>query len=137
LRKVGYLTDAVGFDSILVDPEEIKNLFDKPKVPEFTAIETAVRLRTAPKVIRGLAKRKLLNAIHKKNRMSGGMSMRFTEYAIAQFNAEFVSLFHLAREAGRRTARIKRELEAQGVFPAKETDGLIATFYRRSDLASL
>lgn len=137
LRKIGYLIDAVGFDSILVDPGEIKGLFGKPTVPGFTAVEVAAQLRTTPKVIRELAKRKLLEAIHAKNRMSGGMSMRFTQSAIDRFNAEFVSLFHLAREACRRTDRVKRGLEAKGVLPAWETDGLIVTFYRRSDLASL
>lgn len=109
----------------------------KPTIPGFTAVEVAAQLRTTPKVIRELAKRKLLEAIHAKNRMSGGMSMRFTQSAIDRFNAEFVSLFHLAREACRRTDRVKRGLEAKGVFPAWETDGLIVTFYRRSDLASL
>jgi hypothetical protein len=49
---------------------------------------------------------------------------------IERFEAEFVTLFAMAKQQGRYFRVVKKELEAAGVKPAFERDEVGATFYR-------
>lgn len=51
---------------------------------------------------------------------------------VERFEAEFVSLFALARQQGRHHMAVKKE--AAGVKPALDPEKIGATFYRRADL---
>jgi hypothetical protein len=55
---------------------------------------------------------------------------------IERFKAEYVSLFLLARGCGKHMPVLLRELQAQGVQPAPELDGVGATFFKRSEVPS-
>jgi hypothetical protein len=52
---------------------------------------------------------------------------------VARFEAEFVSLFALAKEQGRHFRAVKKELEAAGTKPAFDPEKMGATFYQRAD----
>lgn len=137
LSKVGLLSDTIGIEAILVDPDEIMAMFDEFDVPGRSPVDVATTLKTSAPIVRELVKRKLIHASLGKSRMTGKILMRVTDDAVEQFTTQFVSLFHLAKDSGRGGKLLKRELAAKGIFPAKETEGLSATFYRRSDLPSL
>jgi hypothetical protein len=47
--------------------------------------------------------------------------------------AEFVSLFAMARQQGRHHMAVKKELDAAGVKPALDPETVGATFYRRRE----
>jgi hypothetical protein len=51
-----------------------------------------------------------------------------------RFEAEYVSLFVLAKQQGRHFRAVKKEVEAAGVKPAMDPEMIGATFYRRSRL---
>jgi hypothetical protein len=54
---------------------------------------------------------------------------------VERFEAEFVSLFVLAKQQGRHFRAVRKELEAVGVKPAMDLEEIGATFYRRAALA--
>jgi hypothetical protein len=134
LRNIAVQPDTPGFNSVLVDPEEIKSLLDKAAVPVLSVVQVAERLECDGNRIRFLATRKVLDATFVKNRMSGRNGMNFAKTAIDRFDAEFVSLPKLARTQGRNPQSVRAELRKKGIAPFAAPDGSNTWFYRRSEL---
>ena len=53
---------------------------------------------------------------------------------VERFEAEFVSLFALAKQRGKHFRAVKKEIEATGAKPAMDPDEVGATFYRCSQI---
>lgn len=53
---------------------------------------------------------------------------------VERFEAEFVSLFTLARQQGRHHMAVKKDVAAAGVKPALDPKEVQATFYRRNQV---
>lgn len=53
---------------------------------------------------------------------------------VERFEAEYVSLFVLAKQQGRHFRAVKKDIEAAGVKPAMAPETVGATFYRKAFL---
>lgn len=84
--------------------------------------------------IRRIADRGLIKCTRYIDPLTGRKKMVLLTSDLERFDAEFVTLFNLARPMRRQPSQLCAELTAQGILPAKETIGVGATFYRRSDL---
>jgi hypothetical protein len=134
LRWVGRRTDRSGLDALLVNPEDLKLVMNRPTDDGLSAFDAAKSLRLAPAVLRRLAERKIVGSFRVRDPMTGHVKLRFARAEIDRFASEYVSLFNLGRTLRQNAARVRKDLNARGVKPAQETLGLNAIFYRRSDL---
>lgn len=101
-----------------------------------TSQALAERLRVADKVTRKLiacGHLRTVTAINPVNRCP--VTIVPTE-EIERFEAEFVTLFSIARQQGRHHLAVKKDIEAAGVKPAMTPEKVGATIYRRSDIAA-
>ncbi|MDB5566353.1 MAG: hypothetical protein JWP84_2919, partial [Tardiphaga sp.] len=134
LPWVGFRKDVRGVASLRVNPEDVSRLLAR-KVPEGVhAFEAGTFLKIAPPVIRRIADRGLIKGTRYIDPLSGRTKMVLSTSDLERFDAEYVTLFNLARPMRRQPSQLRAELSAQGILPAKETIGVGAAFYRRSDL---
>ncbi|WP_441255872.1 TniQ family protein [Tardiphaga sp. 285_C5_N1_2] len=134
LPWVGSRNDVRGVASIRVNPGDVSQLLARQVPIGVHAFEAGTYLKIAPPVIRRIADRGLIKGTCYVDPLSGRKKMVLSTDDIERFNAEYVTLFNLARAMRRQLSQLRAELTAQGILPAKETIGVGATFYRRSDV---
>lgn len=125
-----------GYMAVLVDVRDVRGMVRGADLPGLTSQALADRLRVADKVTRKLiagGHLRTVTAINPVNRCP--VAIVPTE-DIERFEAEFVTLFALARQQGRHHMAVKKELDAAGVKPALDPEQIGATIYRRCDLAA-
>lgn len=122
-----------GYMSLLVDVEEIRALVRGADHGGFTGKALQARLQTTDRVTRNLiagGHLKTETVIHPINRCPTAI---VTAEEVERFEAEYVSLFVLAKQQRRHFRAVKKDIEAGGVKPAMDPDVVGATFYRRKD----
>lgn len=134
LARKWKLARARGYMSLLVDVEEVRALVRGADHGGFTGEALQDRLQTTDRVIR-----KLITGGHLKtetviNPINRCPTVIVTAAEVARFEAEYVSLFVLAKQQGRHFRAVKKEIEAAGIKPAMNPDEVGATFYRREKM---
>ncbi|EHR03026.1 TniQ family protein [Bradyrhizobium sp. WSM471] len=136
LTRKARLASERGYMALLVDVEEVRALVRGADLGGLTSQALADRLRVADKVTRKLiagGHLRTATAINPVNRCP--VAIVPTE-DVERFEAEFITLFALARQQGRHHMAVKKELLAAGVKPALDPEKVGASFYRRRALAS-
>lgn len=131
-RKAQFVSER-GYMAVLVDVEEVRALVRGADLPGLTSQALADRLRVADRVTRKLiagGHLRTTTAINPVNRCP--VTIVPTE-DVERFEAEFVTLFAIARQQGRHHMAVKKELKAAGVKPAMDPKEIGATIYRRAD----
>lgn len=136
LSRNARLTSERGYMSVLVDVEEVRALVRGADLDGLASQALAERLRVADKVARKLIAGGHLPTVTAVNPVNRCPVAIVPTEDIERFEAEFVTLFALARQQGRHHLLVKKQLEAAGVKPAMDPDQVGATFYRRRDLAA-
>ncbi|MHC2280402.1 hypothetical protein ACVME8_007045 [Bradyrhizobium diazoefficiens] len=134
-RKARLVTER-GYMAVLVDVEEVRALVRGADLDGLTSQALADRLRVADKVTRKLIAGGHLRTITAVNPVNRCPVTIVPTEEVERFEAEFVTLFALARQQNRHHMAVKNELEAAGVKPAMKPEKVAATIYRRSDLAA-
>ncbi|WP_315810669.1 TniQ family protein [Bradyrhizobium sp. SZCCHNR3107] len=136
LRWVGRHLGRSGYDSILVDINEIR-LFVRPNPSADLPFGKARKLlKTNDRALLTLLEIGAIQSKTMPNPVGGQLQRRIPLTELTRFDSTYVSLHRLWREAGvaMTMASFRRELDSRGVRPAPELSGAAATFYRRSDL---
>jgi hypothetical protein len=130
LTRKAQITGERGYMSVLLNIEEVRALVSGADLGGLTSQALADRLRVADKVTRKLIAGGHLRTITAINPVNRCPVVIVPTEDIERFEAEFVTLFTLARQPGRHFRKVKQELNAAGVEPAIERDEVGATFYR-------
>jgi len=131
LKWKGRLAGERGYMSLLVDVEEVRALVRGADHGGFTASALQDRLQTADRAIRKLTAGGHLKTVTVVNPINRCPTLVVPNEEVERFEREYVSLFALAKQQGRHFRVVKKELEADGVKPAKDPEKVGATFYRR------
>lgn len=137
LRWIGYREDLRGLASLIVHPQDVIDAFCLPHLDGMTVAEVSAKLHIHPMVVRELIKRNLLKASSKLHPVNNRPSLRIAPSELERFDAEYTTLFNLARQLKLdHHLKLKAILADRGIHPAEETIGLDTTFYKRLDLQS-
>lgn len=136
LTRKGALAGERGYMSLLVDVEELRALVRGADHGGLTAEALAERLQTRPHVIRKLMIAGHLKAVTVINPVNRCPITAVPQEDVERFEAEFVSLFTIARQQGRHHMAVKKDLEAAGVEPAFDPETVGATIYQLSEVAN-
>lgn len=134
LKRKVRLADERGYMSLLVDVEEVRALVRGAEPGGLSAEALGGRLQTRPHVVRKLIAAGHLESETVINPVNRCPMTVVPTAAAEQFEAEFVSLFAIARQQGRHHMAVKKELTAAGVKPAMDPEKVGATFYRRAQI---
>ncbi|MCK8780801.1 TniQ family protein [Rhizobium sp. NTR19] len=124
-----------GFDSIFVDPLEVKAAFHAASPPGITFQCTERMLGTTTKTVRRLAAAGLLKTVVADNPLHRTPQTYILPAALEDFQRAYISLFEYAKGRGQ-IALVKKRLAEGGMVPAFEEPGA-ATFYRREGLPGI
>lgn len=127
-RKVGEF----GFDSIYVDPLEVKIAIRASSPPGITFQCAERMLGTTTRTVRRLAAAGLLKTVVADNPLHRTPQTYILPAGLEDFRRTYISLFEYASGRGQ-IALVKKRLAEDGIVPAFEETGS-ATFYRRKDL---
>jgi hypothetical protein len=119
-----------GYCAVLVDVRDVRGLVRGADHGGLTGVEIKDRLSTTTKVVAALkhGHLKTETVVNPVNRCPITV---VPAAEVKRFEAEFVSLFALARQQGRHHMAVKKELDAAGVRPALDPGKVGATFYQR------
>jgi hypothetical protein len=131
------LVGELGYMSVLVDVEEIRALVRGPDHGGFTAVALKDRMRMHDGTIRKLMAAGHLKTATVVNPINRCPTVIVPAEELERFEAEFVSLFALARQQKRHHMAVKKELDAAGIKPALDPKKIGATFYRRNEVTDL
>lgn len=134
LTRKAQLAGERGYMAVLVDLEEIRALVRGADLGGLGSQALAERLRVADKVTRKLIASGHLRTVTAINPVNRCPVAIVPIEEIERFEAEFVSLFALAKQRGAHFRAVKKELDAAGVKPAFDPEEVGATFYRRGCL---
>jgi hypothetical protein len=136
LRWVGRHVSAAGLASLLVYAEDVTSALALERAPPegMSAPDASRKLGIPVAIFRELAARNIVAGREVREPLSGRIWLRFSVSELDRFSFEYVSLYKLSKGLGRKSTRVRRELEAQGVMPAPGMDGLSSIFYRRADV---
>lgn len=130
----GHRLDLKGFDSLVVKLDEIKALVRGAEVDGLFTVP-AIRLLQVPReTLCQIAQRGVIKTIRAIDPVNRRSKMLFPHAELERFRSEFISLYHLAKTSGHSGQVLRKQLAAQGVYPAEELAGVGATFYRKSEL---
>lgn len=121
--------------SLLLDVKEVKAATRGPEHGGLTGLQLKDRLSTTTRVVAALIKHRHLRTEIVFNPISGCPTIVDMPEELDRFEAEYISLFVIARQLGRHFEVVKNELTAAGVLPALDPEALGATLYRRSDIS--
>jgi hypothetical protein len=136
LERKWRLAGERGYMSILVDVEEIRALVRGPDHAGLTGLEIKDKLSTTAKVAAALIKHGHLATITVVNPVNRCPTVIVPAEKVERFEREYISLFTLAKQQGRRFRKVKQKLDAADIRPALDPEKVGATFYRRTDLIS-
>lgn len=134
LTRKARLDSERGYMALLVDVEEVRALVRGADPGGFSAEALGARLQTRPHVIRKLIAAGHLASETVTNPVNRCPMTVVPTAAAERFEAEFVTLFTIARHQGRHHMTVKKELEAAGMKPAMKPEKIGATIYRRRDI---
>jgi hypothetical protein len=124
-----------GFDSIFVDPLEVKVAFHAASPPGITFQCTERMLGTTTKTVRRLAAAGLLKTVVADNPLHRTPQTYILPAGLEDFQRTYISLFEYAKGRGQ-IALVKKRLADDGIVPVFEEPGA-ATFYRREGLPGI
>jgi hypothetical protein len=128
------LTSERGYMSLLLDVEEVRALVRGPDHGGLTGLQIKDRLSTTAAVAAALIKHGHLPAVTVINPINRCPIVVVMPDQVDRFDAEYVSLFAIARKRGLHHMVVKKALTAAGVQPALDPRVIGATFYRRSGI---
>ena len=131
---VGKLACERGYLAVLVDLDEIRAKVRGHDPGGLTRRPASLRLRTAEKVVHALIKAGHLKTFTAPNPVNRCPEQIISHEEMDRFCREYVSLFLLAEERGKRFRRLLKELAAQGIEPALDQEKTGARFYARCDV---
>jgi hypothetical protein len=134
LSWIGRRSGVRGFLSVLVDVDEVRPFAAGETLRGLTIGQAVAKLHTNDRVLKGLIRVGAIQTVKQRHPVARNMQTIITHEEIARFNEEFVSLFILARQRGKHMPILLQELQALGVQPAPELEGVGATFFRRSEV---
>ena len=137
LTRVRLAPDLTGFRSVLVDPDEIRQLMHRPREEGMIMKEVELTMRWSGTVVRALVENGWLPSRQALNPINNLPQTLVDRHDLDSFNADYASLHGLAREHGRHFMILKHKIDAAGIRPAFCPDMAKATFYRRADLPPL
>lgn len=137
IERKWLLAGGRGYMAVLVDVRDVRGQVRGAELDGLTGQALADRLRVADKVTRKLIAGRHLRTVTAINPVNRCPVTIVPTEEIERFEAEFVTLFAIARQQGRHHMAVKKELEAAGVKPAMKPEKVGATIYRRSDLAGV
>lgn len=117
--------------SLLVDIQELRSRVRGPDHGGYTAVALKDRMQTTDRVARKLIAEGHLKSVTVVNPINRCPTVIVPSEEVERFEAEYVSLFALARRQGRHHMVVKKDLDAVGVRPAMDPEKIGATFYRR------
>lgn len=129
---VGRKPDSRGVFGLLVKFDEVRALTARSEVAGILPSYVREELKIHSKALTKLVKLGVLKTVVQRHPVNGRPMTLISHEEIKRFNAEYVSLFVLARCQGRSMPDLLRRLKALGVKPAFE--GLGASIFKRSDL---
>jgi TniQ len=133
LEWVGRNTDLQGYMSALVNVDEVRPKVRGANYGGFATSALSDRMQTNVNVARALVAQGHLATITVTNPVNRCPTVIVPTEEVERFEAEYVSLFVLARERGLHHNAMKKVLVAAGIKPALDTRKIGASFYRRSD----
>lgn len=125
---------SAGFFPCLSMFDEVRPFAAGEALRGLTIGQAVSKLHTNDRVLKGLIKVGAIQTVKQRHPVARNMQTIITHEEIARFNHEFVSLFILARQRGKHMPILLQELQALGVQPAPELEGIGATFFRRSEV---
>jgi len=126
--------EPVRFDSIFVDPVEVKAASPRLSPPGITLQLAEAQLGTTRKTVEQLVASGLLESITTENPATGKSQTFILPDKLEEFQRTHISLFVYAKGRGQ-IGDVKKRLAAAGIMPAFEKAG-VATFYRMDSLPS-
>lgn len=136
LTRKAALAGERGYMSLLVDVEELRAVVRGSDPGGLAAGALAERWQTRPHVVRKLIVAGYLKAVTVINPVNRCPVTIVPTEEVERFEAEFVTLFAIARQQCRHHMAVKKEFTAAGVKPAMNPEKVGATIYRRSDLSA-
>lgn len=134
LTSVALDPDERGFQSVLVDPEEVKEHVRGEEVDGMATYKVAKRLGTTAYVVQALIDEKALPAEVRINPQNRCPTQFVMSADLDLFERTYVTLFQLAEETGRHHVGLNADLRARGLFPAFDPAVVRTTIYRRADI---
>ncbi|KJF66396.1 TniQ family protein [Rhizobium nepotum] len=122
------------FDSIFVDPVEVKAASPRLSPPGITLQLAEAQLGTTRKTVEQLVASGLLESITTENPATGKSQTFILPDKLEEFQKNHISLFLYAKGRGQ-IGDVKKRLADAGVMPAFEKAG-VATFYRKDSMPS-
>ena len=120
------------FESIFVDPVEVKGASPIPAPPGITIQLAERELGTTRTTVEQLVASGILKSVSAENPATGKRQTFVVPSGLEEFRATYISLFDYSK--GRdQIGSVKKKLTAAGIMPAFEKAGA-ATFYRRDAL---
>jgi hypothetical protein len=129
---VGRKPDSRGVFGLLVKIDEVRALTARTEIAGILPSYVGQELKIHSTALTKLLKLGVLKTVVQRHPVNGRPMTLISHEEIKRFNAEYVSLFVLARSQGRSMPDLLRQLNALGVKPAFE--GLGASIFRRTDL---
>lgn len=134
LARKWLLTSQRGYMSLLLDVAEVRALVRGPDHGGLTGLQIKDRLSTTARVAAALIKHGHLPAVTVINPINRCPIVVVMPDQVDRFDAEFVSLFAIARKRGLHHMVVKKALDAAGLEPALDPKAIGATFYRKRDV---
>ena len=124
--------EPLSFDSILVDPIEVKGASPRLSSPGITLQLAESELGTTRKTVEQLVASGLLESIIAENPATGKSQTFILPAKLEEFQRTHISLFVYSKGRGQ-IGEVKKRLTAAGIMPVFEKAG-VATFYRKDAL---
>ncbi|PWB82886.1 MAG: hypothetical protein C3F11_09465, partial [Methylocystaceae bacterium] len=118
LQWKGKLRGAVGFASIVVDLNEIKELLKDPTPDAQALYLVARRLGTSQHVVRAAIENGILSSTVVKNPRNRCPTKAIPNSEVERFQKQFISLFEIARAYGVHHLNMRKTLSEKGIHPA-------------------
>ncbi|MFK4724621.1 hypothetical protein ABIE89_005721 [Bradyrhizobium niftali] len=128
----GRKPDSRGVFGLLVKIDEVRALATQTEIVGILPSYVGQELKIHSKALTRLLKLGVLKPVVQRHPVNGRPMTLIPYEEIERFNAEYISLFMLARSQRKSMPDLLRQLNALGVRPAFE--GLGASIFRRSDL---
>lgn len=132
LQKVALAENFHGIAAIRVDALEVAAMTRPEDHGCYSLRFVASEIPAKEQVVKSLIEGGRLEAVRLRNWATRAIQVVVEPDVLSAFKREFVSLGNLARQYGRRSANIRRDLENLEVQPAFIAAGM--PFYRRSDI---
>lgn len=135
LAWVGRLRQIHGYQSVLVNVDEVKAAVRGPDHGGLTHAQVREALRTNHRVLLALIANGLVIEFRARNPVTRRVQSLVHPLELARFQKTYVSLHVLADERKQHHLVLRKELDAAGVKPVFDPKTVHARFYRRCDCA--